>query len=160
MTGLIIPSFFDQIIVNPAIFCQLVNCIKCVFFDAKENRVRGMSTYTLSVYHPLLRQQIPLVTMDCEGETFINAVTFFQHLNSALTEKYGVATKFNPCRFILDERGCNWRAISSVYGCEFLKRSFSCEFHYKQSVSRRKNSVIFSGDGSGKQFELIAISNA
>ena len=104
---------------------------QCCFFDAKENRVRGMSTYTLSVYHPLLRQQIPLATMDCVGETFINAITFFQNLNTALTEKFGVATQFNPCRFILDERGCNWRAISAVYGPDYLKRCFSCEFQFQ-----------------------------
>ena len=131
---------------------------QCCFFDAKENRFRGMSTYTLSVYHPLLRQQIPLATMDCVGETYVNAVTFFQNLNTALIEKFGVATQFNPCRFILDGRGCNWRTINAVYGPGFLKRCFSCEFHYKQSVNRRKNTVIFTADASGEQFELLAIS--
>ena len=38
-----------------------------------------------------------------------------------------------------------------------MKRCFSCEFHYKQSVNRRKNTVIFTTDASGKQFQLLAI---
>ena len=59
------------------------------YFDAKENRVRGMSTYTLSVYHPMLRKQIPLACMDCSEENFENCVTFFKTLNKALEEKYG-----------------------------------------------------------------------
>ena len=42
------------------------------YFDAKENQVRGMSTNTLSVYHPILRKQLPLACMDCSEENVEN----------------------------------------------------------------------------------------
>ena len=48
------------------------------FFDGNEKRVRNMTTYTLSVYHFLLRRQVVLATMDCEAENQGNAEMFFK----------------------------------------------------------------------------------
>ena len=68
-----------------------------------------MSTYTLSVYHPILRKQIPLVCMDCSEENFGNSVTYFKTLNKAREEEYGEeGVQFDPFLLVLDEKGCNW----------------------------------------------------
>jgi len=46
------------------------------FFDGKRKRSRGFVTLTASVYHPLLRKQIPLVTMEAESEDQTNIILF------------------------------------------------------------------------------------
>ena len=126
------------------------------YFDAKENRVRGMSTYTLSVYHLILRKQIPLACMDCSEENFENCVTFFKTLNKALEEKYGEeGVQFDPFLLVLDEKRCNWVALKSVYGKAFMDRVISCAFHFKQSVNRRANSHIFSSEDSKGKFKSL-----
>ena len=96
-----------------------------VYFDAKENRVREKTTYTLSVFHPMLRKMIPLATMDCDGENFESCVKFFQNLNNALGELFLVDGIFDPCVTVLDEKACNWLALQSVYGEEFMSRVVS-----------------------------------
>ena len=39
------------------------------FFDGKHKRTKGYVTLTASVYHPLLRRQIPLAAMESVSET-------------------------------------------------------------------------------------------
>ena len=103
------------------------------YFDPKENRVRGMSTYTLSVYHPILRKQIPLTCMDCSDENFENCVTFFKTLNKALEEKYGEeGVQFDPFLLVLDEKRCNWVVLKSVYGKALMDYVISCEFYFNK----------------------------
>ena len=38
------------------------------FFDGKWKRCRGLVTLSASVYHPLLRKQITLATIEAESE--------------------------------------------------------------------------------------------
>ena len=44
---------------------------------------------------------------------------------------------FNPCGWVLDEAGAEWNAIRIVFGEAAVSKVVSCEFHFKQSVSRR-----------------------
>ena len=44
-----------------------------VHFDGNEKRVNNMTTLTLSIYHPLIRKQIILATLNYEGENKENA---------------------------------------------------------------------------------------
>lgn len=44
---------------------------------------------------------------------------------------------FNPCGWGLDEAGAEWNAIRIVFGEATVSKVVSCEFHFKQSVSRR-----------------------
>ena len=84
------------------------------FFDENEKRVRNMATYTLAVYHFLLRRQVVLATMDCEAENQGNAEMFFKTWNDALSENFDENAKeykFNPTGILLDEHGCNWKAL-------------------------------------------------
>ena len=41
------------------------------YIDGKWNRCKDFPTVTLSVYHPVLRKQVPLFIMECEGETAV-----------------------------------------------------------------------------------------
>ena len=47
-------------------------------FDGNEKRISKMIVLTLSVYHPLLRKEIPLATMDCENENKESAELFWK----------------------------------------------------------------------------------
>ena len=102
-----------------------------------------MTVLTLSVYHPLLRKQIPLATMDCESENKESAEFFWKIWIEALQEFNG-EIKFNPIGITLDKKSCNWNAIKRYFGDEFIKRYLSCEFHFKQSVTIRLKDSMFS----------------
>ena len=72
-------------------------------FDGNEKRNSKMTVLTLSVYHPLLRKQIPLATMDCESENKESAELFWKMWIEALKEFNG-EIKFDPIGIILDEK--------------------------------------------------------
>ena len=112
-----------------------------------------MTTLTLSIYHPLIRKQIILATLNCEGENKENAELFWRCWEEALGGK-NESTCFNPTGIILDEKGSNWKAVENVYGKELLHRCYSCEFHFKQSVNRTLQDPTFN-NGSSAKFQSL-----
>ena len=121
------------------------------YFDGNEKRIKRMTVLTLSMYHPLLRKQIILATMDCESENKDNCELFWRTWSDALAD-FQAGLIFDPTGVILDERGCNWNALKEVYGEDFITRCSSCEFHFKQSVNRRLNETVFLGEKSADRF--------
>ena len=120
-----------------------------VHFDGNEKRVVNMTILTLSIYHLLIRKQIILATLNCEGENKENAELFWRCSEEALGGK-NESTSFNPTSIILDEQGSNWKAVENVYGKKLLHRCYSCEFHSKQSVNRRLKDPMFSIESRAK----------
>ena len=59
--------------------CYLSN--EFAYFDGNEKRTKRMNVFTLSMYHPLLRKQIILATMDCESENKDNCELFWRTWN-------------------------------------------------------------------------------
>ena len=49
-----------------------------VHFDGNGKRVNNMIKLTRSIYHPLIRKQIILATLNCEGENKENAELFWR----------------------------------------------------------------------------------
>ena len=88
-----------------------------VHFDGNEKRVNNMTTLTLSIYHPLIRKQIILATLNCEGENKENAELFWRCWEEALGGK-NESNCFNPTDIILDEKSTKWKAVENVYGKE------------------------------------------
>ena len=88
-------------------------------------KVSKITILSLSVYHPLLRKQILLATMNCESENKENSETFWnvwnEALNSGLEERY----MFSPAGLMLDENILTCNAIKIVFGCEFMERCIS-----------------------------------
>ena len=74
-----------------------------------------MTTLTLSIYHPLIRNQIILPTLNCEGENEENARLFWRCWEEALGGK-NESICFNPTDMILDEEGSNRKGVENVYG--------------------------------------------
>ena len=62
---------------------------------------------------------------------------------------------FNPAGLILDDKGLNWNAIKNVFGCEFVERSISCEFHFTQSVNRKMNDSMFTNSEDREKFRNL-----
>ena len=108
------------------------------FFDGKHKRAKGYVTLTASVYHPLLRRQIPLATMEAVSENTENVTLFWELFNEVLEKvSSGATTKFNPIGWCTDMAGSNLSAIRKVFGDGAVNRIKTCEFHFKESVGLR-----------------------
>lgn len=110
-----------------------------VCIDGFEKRCPGFTTLIVSVYHPVLRKQIKLVVMECEGETSKNVALMWQMIDEALAKIYGIDVRFEPMGIICDEAGAFWKANKAHFPVEVLDNSVSCEFHFKENVNRHAN---------------------
>ena len=112
------------------------------YMDVKHNRCHGFKTFSIHVYHPLLRKVITLATMECEKETTKTFTTFWNLFNEAL-KKVSLDSKvvFNPFGWMGDEAGANWTALAVVFGEDAINRTLGCQFHFKQSVNRHANKL-------------------
>ena len=61
------------------------------YFDGKVKRCRNYVTLTASVYHPMLKRQIPLAVMEAEREDSDNIELFWKLFNEALRGETGQA---------------------------------------------------------------------
>ena len=106
--------------------------------DGKVNRCKDFPTITLNVYHPVLRKQLPLFTMECEGETAECYAKFFTLINETI-EKAAPGEVFNPLAgFMADEAGGIQEELRRVYGEAVLERFKTCKFHYLQCANRQR----------------------
>ena len=111
------------------------------FFDGKVKRVRNFTSLTASVYHPLLRKQKILATMECKGENADTVVQFWTYFNDALSEYAGRQVIFNPIGWSADNGGAITSGIKEVFGVSGLSRLKTCEFHFRDSVNKRANAM-------------------
>jgi hypothetical protein len=112
------------------------------FMDVKHNRCSSFKTFSIHVYHPMLRKIITLATMECESETADTLSKFWMLFNEVLQKVAGDSTtKFNPLGWMADEAGANWSAIAKTFGQDALDRTVGCQFHFKQSVNRHANKL-------------------
>ena len=116
------------------------------FFDGKHNRCRGYITLTASVYHPLLRRQIPLAIMEVEKENTTNIELFWTLFNEVLEKVAKRPSKFNPTGWCTDMAGANLSGIHKVFGDS--ARIKSCEFHFKDH--RNKKAKKLDPDSAGE----------
>ena len=101
------------------------------FFDGKRKRCRDFVTLTASVYHPLLRKQVPLATMETEKEDTENIELFWTLFNEAISKATGNPDAvFNPVGHT-DMAGANMAGFKKVFGEASVNKIKSCEFHFK-----------------------------
>jgi len=108
------------------------------FFDGKSRRCNGFITLTASVYHPLLRKQIPLATMEAETEDTVNVELFWRLFNEALRKVAGsdsATYMYDPIGWCSDMAGANLAGISKVFGDNAEIKS--CEFHFKDHRNKK-----------------------
>ena len=107
------------------------------FFDGKRKQWNGFIALTASVYHPLLRKQLPLATMEAVTEDMVNVERFWHLFNEALRKGSGSdSATFDPIGWRSDMVGANLYGISKVFGDEAEIKS--CEFHFKDHRNTKK----------------------
>ena len=108
------------------------------FFDGKHKRAKGYMTLTASVYHPLLRQQIPLAMMEAVSENTENVTLFWELFNEVLGKvSSGTTMMFNPIGWCTDMAGSDLSAIHKVFGDSGVNSIKTCEFHFKETEDLR-----------------------
>ena len=74
--------------------------------------------------------------MEIKGETADSIAIFWTTLNEMSTEVAGRETLFNPWMSITNEAGANHNGIPRVFGQAGVRKSRTCQFHFKQSLQR------------------------
>ena len=107
------------------------------FFDGERKRCNGFITLTAIVYHPLLRKQIQLATMEALIEDTVNVELFWRSFNKALRKVSGShGAAFDPLGWCSDMAGANLAGISKVLGDDAEIKS--CGFHFKDHRNKKK----------------------
>lgn len=120
------------------------------FFDGKKKRCSGFITLTASVYHPLLRNQLPLATMEAVTEDMVNVELFWRLFNEALRKGSGSdSATFDPIGWCSDMAGANLAGISKVFGDEAEIKS--CEFHFKDHRNKKAQKLDSKSNDEFKQ---------
>lgn len=111
-------------------------------FDGKVNRCKGLVTLTASVYHPILRKQVVLASMECESESTETVALFWTMFNEMLSKIAGVqGFVFNPRGWCSDMAGSNLHGIKEVFGEDALRKVKGCEFHFKECRNRHARTL-------------------
>ena len=102
------------------------------------------------MYHPLLRKQIPLATMEAVTEDTVNVELFWRLFNEALRKGSGSdSATFNPIGWCSDMAGANLGGISKVFGDEAEIKS--CEFHFKDHRNKKAQKLDSKSSDEFKQ---------
>ena len=106
----------------------------CFFFDGKVKRCNGFVSLTTSVYHPIIRKLVALVTMECETEDAYNVELFWSCFNEVLRKKKKDDSYFfNPRGWITDMAGSSMEGLKRVIGGPHaLHKLKTDEFHFKE----------------------------
>ena len=113
-----------------------------VYCDTMHSRVENYKNITAWVKNPLTRAVMRIATMEAMHEDTPTMILFFNLLNEVLQKVSGKPKyKFNPCRFYVDEAGCNKNAISRVFGRDALNRTVTCQWHFLQCVHAKAMQV-------------------
>lgn len=137
------------------------------YLDRKWNRCKDFQTVTLSVHHPALRKQVPLLIMECEGETAAECYTkFFSLINEEL-RKVVAGRVFCPIAgFMADEAGGLQEGLRRVYGNSVLEElkmseflSLQCANRQRARLHREKSKALYSFYASTLQAQTSRSSN-
>ena len=89
-------------------------CQKYCCFDGKEDRTKNFKTLTASVYHNLLKKQIPLATMECLQENPRHVKLFWRLFNCAFKEVNKTEKIFQPNGSVTDMAGSNFVGLENL----------------------------------------------
>lgn len=110
---------------------------KFAFFDGKRKRCRGFVTLTASVYHPLLRKQIPMATKEATTEDTTNITLFWKLFKEVLQKVKGDKNyKFKRSGWCTDLAGANMAVLYDVFRSEATQIIKTCEFHFKDHSNK------------------------
>ena len=108
-----------------------------VYFDGTTGRCKETTTLTASIYHPLLKKQVPLAILECPSENSQWITMFWSLFKEGYQEVNGKGSSFEPKGWISDMAGANMEGLRKVFGEEVLSKIKGCEWHYKDGVNKR-----------------------
>ena len=91
-------------------------CEEYCYFDGKEGRTKNFKTLTASVYHNLLKKQIPLATMVCLQKNYRQVELFWRLFKRAFKEVNKTAKIFEPNGWVTDMAGSDFVDLEKSYG--------------------------------------------
>ena len=112
--------------------CSSKSIISEEFFDSKYGRVKNFKALTASVYHKLLKCQIPLAIMDFKHEVSAHVVLFWHLFNEAYKKANNANEKSHTTGWSTDMVANNFNNLEKVYGEDILNKIKGCEFHFKE----------------------------
>ena len=82
--------------------------------------------------------------MELRSENHKDIALFFSLFNEILSTVSSVPNyKFNPCYFVCDEAGANYKAITELYGAEFSAMHVKgCQWHFKSDVKNHVTKLV------------------
>ena len=106
------------------------------FLYGKADRVTFFHSLSASVYHPLLKRQVSLATLECKHEDSRHVELFWNLFNHCFKEADKTFLRFNPIGWCTDMAGCNFNGLQQVYGEHILNKIKGGEFHFQESINR------------------------
>ena len=106
------------------------------YFDGNEKHTHNLTSLTANAYHPFLRKQIPLATMECKAEDSRHVAQFWKLFNNCYKEANETENKFEPTGWCTNMAATNMNGLRDVYGYDVIPKVKGCEFHYSQSVEK------------------------
>ena len=118
---------------------QLENC----YFDAMHKRVQGFKSLGLLTFHPTMKKNLHLASMEIHSENTCDIAQFFSFFNEILAkEKKIPGYKFNLRCFICDEGGYNYNTITQVCREDFCNTHIKgCHWHFKNDVVKKSTHI-------------------
>ena len=121
--------------------------------EQKFKRCRNFVTLKASIYHPLLKRQIPLAVIEAEQESSENIALSWSLFNEGLQKvTKDDKTVFNPQGWCTDMAGANMNGLQQVFGKDALSRIKSCKFHFKESINKMARKL---GQEAGETFKEL-----
>ena len=125
------------------------------FCNGTYKRCPQYVTLGVFVFVPALRRMVKICTMETEVEGTENWAKVWTMLNNMIRIYINDSSAvFNPKGWVCDAGGGLWGRIKQVFGDGAVKRTVSCEFHFKLSVDK------FSGylsKASGPEFKMLSM---
>ena len=96
--------------------------------------------------------------MEVKHEDTSNCALFWKVFNKMLGVVKGEDNyKFNPVGFMTDEGGAVLNGIKEVFGDDGMRKTYTCQFHFKQCLHRQLNKIPNELDDIRAEFEMLAI---
>ena len=98
-----------------------------------------------------------LATMEVKSEDTHNCSLFWKICNELLSDVKSHRYSFSPVGFITDEAGFNANGIKEIFGDEGVRKTYSCQFHFRQCLQRQLRLIPGNLGEIRSEFEVLVL---
>ena len=96
--------------------------------------------------------------METKAESSTTCALFWKMWNKALGDVKGDPNyTYNPKGFMTDKAGANANGILHVYGPHAIRKSYTCQFHFKQCLNRKLKNFPSNFGEIKSEFEVLCL---